>query len=558
MIRLLPSCVFVLLCLVLLNSEGRTQWISYETRVVADNLNVPWEIEWGYDDWIWFTERSGRFSKINPETGERKILLVLPFADHSDAEKGTLGFAFHPDFPITSYLYIAYNYKKGDKTAFNVVRWKYEADTLIEPTTLIDNIPTGQIHNGSRVKVGPDRKLYISTGEADIKLLAQDVSSASGKILRLNLDGSIPSDNPYPGNPIWSLGHRNPQGLDFGPTGLLYSTEHGHASDDELNLITKGGNYGWPMVEGDCDRHVEFQPCDSLNTIAPLMLWTPTVAVTGIEYFAQPTFPEWSNSLLMATLKDQSLWVLKLAPDGKSVIASYRYPLVYSEDESEIRRLRDYCFSPDGRLFVSTSNIWSAQWNPDRIIEIKRVGVIPFELTMITPASGSVVTESDVRVSWQQAAGDSRYQMQISTLIGFEGALVADRELTDTAYRVSLASSESFYYWRVRELTSMGPWSAPDSFKVDIKSETSAVAVAQDLVAYPNPATAAQSITLRTSELIESGTIVDAGGRLIRSISLDELTAKLIDTKGLTTGSYFISLSLSRSRTRLIPIHVVK
>jgi glucose/arabinose dehydrogenase len=549
-------CACCLFCAVLLiSTETKAQWISYETRVIAQELNVPWEIRWGYDNWIWFTERSGRFSKVNPETGEKKVLLKVPFADHSDAEKGTLGFDFHPSFPDSPYLYIAYNYKTDKKSAYNVVRWTCLGDTLLDPHVILDNLPTGQIHNGSRVRVGPDRKLYVSTGEADIRELAQDTSSRSGKILRLELDGSIPADNPFAGNPIWSLGHRNPQGLEFGPTGLLYSTEHGPASDDELNLIEKGSNYGWPWVEGDCNLPTEQTACDSFNVKTPIFAWTPTVAVTGIQYCDQPTFPEWKNSILLATLKDQSLWILKLSDDGRSIIATYRYPLLYTEDGSDVRRLRDYCFSPDGRLFVSTSNIWSAQWNPDKIIEIKRIGTIPFEVIQLSPVNGSIVPTDQPLLVWAQTAGDSRYQIQIGTSIDVESEKVTDSTMIDTVLTVTLPASQKQYYWRVRELTSSGPWSVTDSFVVSPSSSVS-LTERPSVGVYPNPLRAGRRLTVDLPDKLISGAIVDARGASLRQLSADELTSKILDLSWLATGTYFLSLELPGGHTQMIPVHV--
>jgi glucose/arabinose dehydrogenase len=553
-VHLYAACIMIVLLLAPQRSKG--QWISYETKVVAQELNVPWEIRWGYDDWIWFTERSGRFTKINPETGEKKVLLKVPFADHSNAEKGTLGFDFHPNFPDSPFVYIAFNYKVDDFEAFNIVKWRYESDSLIEPKTILDGLMTGEIHNGSRVVVGPDRKLYISTGEANIPELAQDTASRNGKVLRLELDGSIPKDNPYPGNPIWSYGHRNPQGLSFGPTGLLYSTEHGHSTDDELNLIEPGRNYGWPLVEGYCDREEERNPCYNLHVVPPLMAWTPTLAVTGIQYCDRPTFPEWNNSILLATLKDESLWVLKLATDGKSVIASYRYPLLYTDDSSKVHRLRDYCFAPDGRLFVSTSNIWSADWNPDKILEIKRVAVMPFEVSAISPVGGTSNKPEGLQLVWQRTAGDSKYEVQVASTPEIELSIIVDKTLSDTVLPITLLPSEQEYYWRIRELTSAGPWSAIDSFKVEKNLKVS-VNDTKELSAYPNPAHKQARLRIKVTDQILRGTVVNQNGRLIRVLSADERSSQEIELNGLPSGSYFISLVLGHDRTQLIPFQIV-
>lgn len=548
----------LLICSVLLKfclfaSPIYAQWISYETKIVAEGLNVPWEIRWGYDDWIWFTERSGRFTKIDPGSGAKKVLLQVPFADHSTSEKGTLGFDFHPDFPDSPYLFIAYNHIRDGGKAFNVVRWTYGVDTLIDPVIILDGLPTGDIHNGSRVKVGPDRRLYISTGEADFPHLAQDLNSKSGKILRLELDGKIPIDNPIAGNAAWSVGHRNPQGLAFSPTGQLYSTEHGHATDDEFNLVERGRNYGWPLVEGFCDRASELEPCASEDVRQPLAAWTPTLAVTGIEYADVPTFPEWKNSILMATLKDASLWVLKLDDNADSVIAQYRYPLQYTHDESELRRLRDYCFSPDGRLFVSTSNIWSKDWNPDRIVEIKRLNVIPFEVTLIEPPTGQLVHAKTVGLRWHRTAGDSRYQIQVANSGSFDlSSTLVDVTLTDTSHLIEVDSKDARYYWRVREVTSGGEWSSVEQFEVatssvreeNIKSLPAQVLPLGDRLTFDATGSS-------------SGLLLSSTGGLVRRLTLEEISSGVLSTAELGSGVYFVKLDLLRS-SRFLPINVVR
>lgn len=363
-------------------ASGYAQRIDYRTRDVAVELNVPWEIRWGHDDWIWFTERAGWFKRVHPETGEiRKIHYESEV--YCLGERGMLGFDFHPDFPDTPFVYIVYTY--GDSTTVpdtvlfieKVVRYRYEADTLLDKTTLFDGIEAYMLHNGARVAIGPDRKLYVSTSETYYKPeLSQQDESPNGKILRLNLDGSIPDDNPWKGSPVWSKGHRNPQGLFFGPDGTLYASEHGHMSDDEINIITPGKNYGWPLVEGYCDKESERQVSIDSSIVEPMVAWTPTLAVTGMDYYNYDRVPEWKNSILLTTLKDQSLWQLRLDESRTRVIAQERYKIQLSVSDTVIyaKRLRDVCFAPDGRIFVSTSNIWDGYWRPDRIFELIRTG----------------------------------------------------------------------------------------------------------------------------------------------------------------------------------------
>jgi mono/diheme cytochrome c family protein len=194
----------------------------------------------------------------------------------------------------------------------------------------------------------------------------------SGKILRLNMDGTIPEDNPIAGSPVWSWGHRNPEGLVYGPNGILYSSEHGDASDDEINIIQKGSNYGWPNVEGYCDRPEEKTFCNEHSIIEPLKGWTPTIAPAGIDCYQSKSIPEWKNSILLTTLKGSALHVLKLNSKGTAIISDQKY------FENVFGRLRDLCISPSGDIYISTSN---RDWNPgegfpkmhdDRIIRLHR------------------------------------------------------------------------------------------------------------------------------------------------------------------------------------------
>ncbi|HEY6171268.1 MAG TPA: PQQ-dependent sugar dehydrogenase [Candidatus Kapabacteria bacterium] len=383
LLRSICTC-FVLVLTFLFAAPSEAQRIDYTTRDVAVGLNVPWEIRWGHDGWIWFTERAGYFKKVHPDSGIVKNLLFEPEV-HSLAEWGLLGFDFHPDFPNTPFIYIAYTYadsiSQADTILYweKVVRYTYTPDTLTDKHTIFDKIRAYDAHNGARVVVGPDRKLYVSTGETYYSPeLAQMDESPNGKILRLNLDGSIPDDNPWAGSPVWTKGHRNPQGLTFGSDGTLYESEHGDFTDDEVNIIERGRNYGWDMVQGFCDKPEEMSICNDSNVVEPLINWTPTIAPSGMELYEHDRFPEWKNSLLLTSLKDESLWQLILDSAKKKIIGWQKYHIELTLPDSTTafaRRLRDVCFSPDGRIFVSTSNIWSPEWRPDRIFEIIRTGV---------------------------------------------------------------------------------------------------------------------------------------------------------------------------------------
>jgi glucose/arabinose dehydrogenase/mono/diheme cytochrome c family protein len=342
-----------------------------EVTSVISGLNVPWEITWGPDNWIWMTEQSGTICRVNPNTGEKKVLVTIPDVLRLRT-LGLLGLAFHPDFKKTPFLYTDYTFRKDSVTiATKLVRYTYKNGLLVNPKILLE-VAGHTGHNGSRITISPDRKIMFATGDAITITNAQSLTSPNGKVLRLNLDGSIPADNPIKGSPIWSWGHRNIQGLVYGPNGILYSSEHGDASDDEVNIIQKGLNYGWPRVEGFCDTPKEKAFCDSVKVTEPVKAWTPTIAPAGIDFYTGATFPEWKNSLLLTTLKEADLRVLKLDKSGKQIIAEH---IIL---DGEYGRLRDVCIAPNGDIYVSTSN---RDWNPgtgfpkkndDHLLRIRR------------------------------------------------------------------------------------------------------------------------------------------------------------------------------------------
>lgn len=346
-------------------------------KTIASHLDVPWEITWGPDNWIWFTEQSGTVSRLNPETGEQKLLLRIIPDIYRNRTLGLLCMALHPDMKRFPYVFLNYTYMKGKDLYSRWVRYTYTGTSLTDPLTLLE-VPADIGHNGSRIVFAPDGKLMLATGDADHKNdaansgNAQNMETPSGKILRLNIDGTIPDDNPFPGSPVWALGFRVPQGLVYASNGKLYSAEHGNVINDEVNLIERGANYGYPNVSGACDEPHETAYCEAHGVKGPLMAWTPTIAPAGLDYYGNSTIPEWQNSLLLVTLKTQSLRVLKLNDTGDAVVGEKVY------FEKSFGRLRDLCVSPDGDVYVATSN---RDWNPvegfpkeddDRIIKISR------------------------------------------------------------------------------------------------------------------------------------------------------------------------------------------
>lgn len=319
-------------------------------------MSHPWELVWGPDQFIWTTERGGRVSRINPATSERTTVYTVPDVE-SMGEGGLLGMVLHPQFASNPFVYLSYNYNGLNGYKEKVVRYRYNGTTLTTPLILIDNIDAAGIHNGSRLLIW-DNKLFITTGDAANQSLAQNTSALNGKVLRINLDGSIPADNPFPNSRTWSWGHRNAQGLVLVGS-KLFSSEHGPDSDDEINIIERGRNYGWPQVRGFCDGSSEQSFCNANNVKEPLRAWTPTAALCGMDYYNADLIPQWKNSLLVVALKNSRLYQLKLNEEQTGIAETAEY---FTDTYG---RLRDLCIAPDGKVYISTSN-----GSNDKIIEV--------------------------------------------------------------------------------------------------------------------------------------------------------------------------------------------
>ena len=375
------SVIAILLVFTFTNCITNAQEKEYEIKNFSTNLEVVWDIVWGPDNYLWVSERPGRVLRINPENGIKELVLDITSQVQTGGERGLMGMALSPDFNIDKFLFLSYTYSSNTGTTVKIVRYKYEGDELVEPFIIIDDIAGAGNHDGCSLEFGSDGKLYITTGDAAKPAFSQDLTSINGKVLRLNPDGSIPEDNPYFGsssarNEIWSYGHRNQQGLVFN-NDLLYSSEHGSNTNDELNLIEKNRNYGWPNVEGFCDKPNEMDYCKVNNTHEPMAVYNVnnTLAVASVDYYPASSNgkyfnPDWQNSIFMTTLKTGILMQIELSADGKEVINETNIiQTVYG-------RLRAVCVAPDGRIFVGTSNRdgrGSIRENDDKILVLEKL-----------------------------------------------------------------------------------------------------------------------------------------------------------------------------------------
>ncbi len=214
-------------------------------------------------------------------------------------EGGLMGLALHPGFPREPYIFAMCTYTKKGSNYNKVVRIKDEGNKGAVDKVIIDGIPGGRIHNGGRIAFGPDGMLYISTGEKHTGDLAQDLGSLNGKILRMTPDGGIPKDNPFSNSPVWSYGHRNPQGITWHPvTNDLFISEHGPTGEslafgnDEINVIQKGGNYGWPVVVAAVNQK---------RFIDPLIVWRKATPPSGITFYRKGPLSHLTDDLFVAT-----------------------------------------------------------------------------------------------------------------------------------------------------------------------------------------------------------------------------------------------------------------
>ena len=243
---------------------------SGKTLVVetfVDGLEVPWSMAFTSPTRLLVTERPGRVRVVSNGRLELKPLAVLTDVE-ARSESGLMGIALAPDYSTSRLLYLSYAYDSPDGPRVRIVRFRDDGDRLSGRTLILEGIPAAQYHAGCRLRFGPDGKLYVTTGDATTGKIAQDLRSLGGKTLRLNPDGSIPADNPFPGSPVFSLGHRNSQGLDWDPrSGLQFQTEHGPSGfdgpggGDEVNIVEAGKNYGWPLVHHRESRErIRFAP----------------------------------------------------------------------------------------------------------------------------------------------------------------------------------------------------------------------------------------------------------------------------------------------------------
>ena len=293
-----------------------------------------------------FTERPGRVRVFENGSLRTKPLFVVPDVE-SSGESGLMSVALHPQFSSNHFIYLSYAYAR-DKV--RVVRYREAPEGFVDRQVIIENIPAAQFHAGCRIRFGPDGKLYVTTGDATRREIAQKLDSLGGKTLRLNDDGTVPPDNPFAGQQnarpeIWSYGHRNAQGMDWQPgSNLMFQTEHGPSGfdgpegGDEVNIVERGKNYGWPII-----HHTQTRA----GLESPLLEYTPACAPASGMFYRGNAFPAFKGNFFFGCLVGEML--IRVALDGRKVLGQEGII-------KDFGRIRDVAEGPDGYLYFSTSN----------------------------------------------------------------------------------------------------------------------------------------------------------------------------------------------------------
>lgn len=302
--------------------------------IMAENLDIPWSIE-KHEDMFYLTERTGNIVHIDGDQVNRQSV-ELEEEVSTASEAGLLGFALAPDFTESDQAYAYYTYEADAGQYNRIVLIQLEDDVWQEKELLLNQIPSGSVHHGGRLTIGPDDKIYATTGDAAEPETAQDPDSLGGNIVRLELDGSVPEDNPDSDSYVFSYGHRNPQGLAWAEDGTLYSSEHGDRAHDEINLIEAGQNYGWPTIEGEEEQD---------NLISPLF-------TSGSETTWAPSGMAFHNDILyVAALRGSSILAFNLESGNVQEVVN------------DFGRIRDVFIEEDTLYFITNNT--DGRGNPD-------------------------------------------------------------------------------------------------------------------------------------------------------------------------------------------------
>jgi glucose/arabinose dehydrogenase len=331
-------------------------------KLVQGGLEHPWDLAFADDGRMLVTERVGRVLVFASGNSSAELLSTTTIPDvRAELESGLMGIALHDDM-----VFVCASRDPGDAWRVELLRSTLADDGSLAP---FEVVPIGEItgaprHQGCAVEVDTGEHLWLSVGDANLpggENRAQDPDRLNGKVLRLDLDGSVPADNPF-GSPVYSLGHRNPQGIAFGPDGSVWEVEHGTDENDEINHLQEGGNYGYPCFTGADAPGPIPDGCGAASEYLP-PAWasgTPTLATSGATFLSGAGWRDWEGQLVVSTLKEEDLRRFSVTSDGSVTLEETLL-------DGRFGRLRAVAIGPDGALYVSTSN-----GTDDRILRVTR------------------------------------------------------------------------------------------------------------------------------------------------------------------------------------------
>lgn len=337
--------------------------VKRDVEMIQDNLKIPREIVFTAPDRMLVTQRPGEIVVIQDWNLAPTPMAIIDEVVHK-WEAGLMGMTLDPEYEQNKYLYVCYAYTQDDDMYLKVARYTDNGDSLDNKTIILEQQPTGRFHAWCRVKFGPDDKLYVSIWEATEKQQAQNLNSPLGKILRINKDWTIPSDNPWSGSAIRAYGTRNTQWLTWDIDWDMFSSDHGPSTFDwppwwdEVNKTVKWWNYGWPEVS-----HEESAP----GMIDPLIVFTPAIAPWDVLAYSGDMFPQWQDDLLVSWLKWETI-IHMVLNENKDDIVAYQ-----SLTGINYGRIRPLTIWPDGSIYFGTSNEdgrWESSPTGDKIYRI--------------------------------------------------------------------------------------------------------------------------------------------------------------------------------------------
>ncbi|HEY5614704.1 MAG TPA: PQQ-dependent sugar dehydrogenase [Bacteroidota bacterium] len=347
-----PIQYMLVLCTACVSAQEKiyttSDGVKFKIETVLSNLEIPWTIVFDKAGTMYFTERPGRVQMLPKGATQPTLIATIDEVRHR-GEGGLMGLALHPNFESNGLLYLSYTLEFQGESANRVVRYRLRNGSLSDKKEIGPVLPGSSVHNGCRIKFGPDGKLYVTAGDAAERSIAQDKDSFGGKILRMNDDGSIPTDNPFPRSYVLAVGIRNAQGIAWHPESkVMFQTEHGPSGfdgpggGDEVNIIEAGKNYGWPVI-----HHQERKA----GMESPLLEYSPAIAPASAMFYSGDVFPKFKNNFFFGGLRGTRIQRVMLDPANPRTVVKHE-PLILGD----FRRIRDVVEGPDGFIYFSTSN----------------------------------------------------------------------------------------------------------------------------------------------------------------------------------------------------------